>query len=135
MTTSCAADGTWQATADLPRTGTIRARFPGDATRAALESSSLKITLVPRLALFVSTRHLRRGSRLRVRGVVAPATDSRVELLLERKVGRRYRQVRRRRLTVRDTRFSRSLRPSRRGLYRITVRVDGASTRQYVRVV
>jgi hypothetical protein len=133
-TAHAAVDGSWSATVDLPRTGTIRARFPGDATRAPLESSSLKITLVPRLSLFLSSRRIRRGRRIRVSGIVAPATGSRVELLLERKVRGRYQRVRRRRLPVRDTRFGRTIRPSGRGLWRITVSVDGASTRQYVRV-
>jgi hypothetical protein len=133
-TAHCAADGSWTTTVDLPRTGTIRARFPGDATRAALESSSLKITLVPKLSMFLSSRRFRRGRRVRVSGYLAPATSARVDLLLERKVAGRYRRVRRRRLPVRDTRFQRFLRPSRPGLYRITVSVDGASTRQYVRV-
>jgi N-acetylmuramoyl-L-alanine amidase len=133
-TTRCAVDGSWSATVELPRSGTIRARFPGDTARAALESSSLKITLVPRLSLFLSARRIRRGSRIRVSGYVAPATSPRVTMLLERKVRGRYRRVRRRRLAVRNTRFRGSLRPSRPGLYRVTVSVDGASTRQYVRV-
>jgi hypothetical protein len=132
--TRCAVDGSWTATVDVPRTGTIRARFPGDATRAALESSSLNITLIPKLSMFLSSRRFRRGRRVRVSGYVAPATSTHVDLLLERKVRGRYRRVRRRRLRVRDTRFARLLRPSRRGLYRITVSVDGVSTRQYVRV-
>ena len=35
-TVRCAADGQWSTTVDLPRTGTVRARFPGDAhARAA----------------------------------------------------------------------------------------------------
>jgi hypothetical protein len=133
-TTRCAADGSWTTTVDLPRTGRIRARFPGDATRSALESTYVTITLVPKLSLFISSRRIRRGRPITVRGIVAPATSTRVELLLERKVRGRYRRVRRRRLPVRDARFLRRLRPSRPGLYRITVRVDGASTRQYVRV-
>jgi hypothetical protein len=89
---------------------------------------------VPNLSLSLSRRRIRRGSRINVSGGVAPATGSRVELLLERKIGGRYRRIRRRRLPVRDTRFSRTIRPSRRGLWRVTVSVDGASTRQYVRV-
>ena len=133
-TTRCALDGSWTATVDVPRTGTIRARFPGDATRAALESSSLRITLIPKLSLFLSSRRFRRGRRVRVSGYVAPATSTHVDLLLERKVRGRYRRVRRRRLRVRNTRFARLLRPSRPGLYRVTLSVDGASTRQYLRV-
>ncbi len=133
-TARCAADGSWSATVNLPRTGTIRARFPGDATRAALESSSLKITLVPKLSLFLSSRRVRRGSRIRVSGYVAPATSPRATMVLERKVAGRYRRVRRWRLPVRNTRFSGAVRPSRPGLYRVTMSVEGASTRQYVRV-
>jgi hypothetical protein len=133
-TAHAAADGTWTTTVDLPRTGTIRARFPGDATRSALESTSLTITLVPHLSMTLSKRHLRRGRPVTVSGVVAPPTSSRVDLLLERKVAGRYRRVRHRRVPIRDARYLRALRPSRPGLYRITASVDGASTRQYVRV-
>jgi N-acetylmuramoyl-L-alanine amidase len=133
-TAHCGVDGSWSATVDLPRTGTIRARFPGDATRAALESSSLRITLVPKLSLFLSSRRVSRGSRIRVSGYLAPATSARVDVLLERKVRGRYRRLRRWRLPVRNTRFRGGVRPSWPGLYRITVSVDGASTRQYVRV-
>ncbi len=67
-------------------------------------------------------------------GSLAPATTTRVDVLLERKVAGRYRRVRRRRVPVRGGRYTRTLRPSAPGLYRITVSVEGASTRQYVRV-
>ena len=132
--TPCAADGTWTTTVDLPRTGAIRARFPGDATRSALESSSLTITLVPRLSMFLSSRRIRRGRAVSVRGSIAPATSTRVDVLLERKVRGRYRRVRRRRVPIRNARYLKSLRISRPGLWRVTVSVDGASSRQYVRV-
>jgi hypothetical protein len=36
---------------------------------------------------------------------------------------------------LRDGRFLRFFRPTRRGLYRVTVRVPGAQARQYLRVV
>jgi hypothetical protein len=132
-TVTCALDGAWSITLALPRTGTIRARFPGDGTRPALESTAFKVTVVPTLALGLSTRHLRRGRRVAVSGVVVPAPAA-ARLTLERKVGRRYVRVRRRRLPVRGNRFLRRIRPGRRGLYRVTVSVDGASTRQYLRV-
>ena len=132
-TVTCALDGAWSITLALPRTGTIRARFPGDGTRPALESTAFKVTVVPTLALGLSTRHLRRGRRVAVSGVVVPAPAA-ARLTLERKVGGRYVRVRRRRLPVRGNRFLRRIRPGRRGLYRVTVSVDGASTRQYLRV-
>ena len=132
-TARCAPDGAWSITLGVPRTGSLRARFPGDGTRAPLESSGLKVTVVPALSLGLSTRHLRRGRRVAVSGVVSPAPAA-ASLLLERKVRGRYRRVRRRRLPVRNSRFLRVLRPSRPGLYRVTVSVDGASVRQYLRV-
>jgi len=131
----CAADGQWSTTIDLPHTGTIRARFPGAATHPPMESSSLTITVVPKLALGVSSRRLRRRRRLAVSGVVTPPTERYVTVLLERRIGRRYRRVRKRRVALRDGRYLRFFRPTRRGLHRVTVRVPGARARQYVRVV
>ena len=84
----------------------------------------------------LSTRRIRRGRRVAVSGVVAPATTPRVDVLLERKVRGRYRRVRRRRLPVRDGALPAHPAARRaRGLYRVTVSVDGASTRQYLRVI
>jgi hypothetical protein len=134
-TVRCAADGQWSTTVDLPQTGTIRARFPGDATRPPLESGSLKITVVPQLALGVSSRRIRRGRRLAVSGVVTPSTPTHVVVLLERKVGARYVRVRRRRAVLGGGRYLRFFRPARPGLYRVTVSVGGVSARQYVRVL
>ena len=130
----CAADGQWSTTIDIPRSGTLRARFPGDATRAPLESGSVQMTVVPKLAMAVSSRRIRRGRRVAVSGVLTPASDTRLDLLLERRSGRRYKRVRRRRVAVRRGRYLRFLRPARRGLYRVTVSVDGVSVRQYLRV-
>jgi len=130
----CAADGQWSTTIDVPQTGTIRARFAGDATRAPLESGSLRITVVPKLALGVSSRRLRRRDRLAVSGVLTPANGARVTVTLERRVRGRYRRVRRRRVPVVGGRYLRFFRPTRRGLYRVTASVPGASVRQYVRV-
>jgi hypothetical protein len=134
-TVRCAADGQFSTTIDIPHTGTVRARFPGDSARAPLESSSLSITVVPSLAMAVSSRRLRRRRRLAVSGVVTPARESHVTVLLERKVRGRYRRVRKRRAVLSDGRYLRFFRPTRPGLYRVTVRVPGASARQYVRVL
>ena len=74
----CAADGSWSATVDLPATGSVRARFPGDGTRAAMESSSLTIRLIPRITLAMTSRRFRRRRpRDRVRVDHAPAGAAR----------------------------------------------------------
>jgi hypothetical protein len=134
-TVRCAADGQWSTTIDLPHTGRIKARFPGDAARGPMESGSLRIRVVPKLALGVSRRHLRRRRRLAVSGVLTPANEPKITILLERKVRGRYRRVRKRRVRVENGRFLRFFRPARRGLYRVTARVPGATQRQYVRVL
>ena len=131
----CAADGQWSTTIDLPQTGTVAARFPGDAARAPLESRPLKITIVPIVALALSSRRIRRRRRLELSGSVTPAVGAHVVVQLDRKVRGRYRRVRRRRVALRDGSYLHVLRPARSGLYRVTVRVGGARARQYVRVL
>ena len=58
--------------------GAVGARFPRRRARAPLESRSLRITVVPKLALALSSRRIRRRRRARVSGVVTPATDGSV---------------------------------------------------------
>ena len=128
-------DGQWSATLTLPRSGTIRARFPGDATRPPLESSDLAIAVLPRLVLGLSARRIRRGRRVAVSGVLVGTPTGKLDVLLERKVGRRYRREQRKRIAVRKQRYLTRLRPRRRGLYRVTVSVPGATVRSYVRVL
>jgi hypothetical protein len=134
-TVGCLPDGTWSARLELPQSGTIRARFRGDATRAPIDSSSLTITVLPRLALGLSSRRVARGRRVAVSGVAWPTTAREVVLLLERKRRGRYLRVRRRRVPLSGTRYLQVLRPPRRGLYRVTVSVDGVTAREYLRVL
>jgi hypothetical protein len=131
--TRAIADGSFTTTLEVPYTGSLRARFPGDATRAPLESSSLKITVEPKLALSLSSSRIRHRRRVAVSGVVWPQPAS-AQVMLERKVRGRYRRLWRKRLKVRKTRFLTFLRPGARGLYRVTVIADGASERRYFRV-
>jgi hypothetical protein len=95
----------------------------------------LSITVVPKLELGMSARRIRRRRRLAVSGVVTPSNESHAVMLLERRVRGRYRRVRRRRAVLNDGRFLRLFRPTRPGLYRVTVRVAGASARKHVRVL
>ena len=134
-TVRAAADGTWATTLDLPQTGTIRARFPGDGARPAMESTSVRVKIVPLLDMTVSKTHLRRGRELAISGILwSRANEARVDVLIERKVRGRYQKVRLRHAKVTDHRYLRSLRPGTPGLYRITVSVPGARQRRYVHV-
>ena len=78
----------------------------------------------------LSSRRIRRGRRARGqrRRRRRPPTVS-VVVLLERKVRGRYRRVRSRRVALNNGRYLRFFKPTRRGLYRVTVRVPGASAR------
>ena len=130
----CAADGSWSATVDLPATGSVRARFPGDGTRAAMESSSLTIRLIPRITLAMTSRRFRRRRRVTASGSITPQPAGAATIQLDRKVRGRYKRRWRKRLKVRGTRYHRSLRPTRPGLYRLTVSSGGVRTRTYFRV-
>ena len=68
-----------------------------------------------------------------MRGLIDPAPDT-VSLKWERKVGTRYKRIRRRTLQVTDGRFQATLRPTRPSLFRVTVKTPGARRRIYVRV-
>jgi len=132
-TATCGSDGRWSADLAISATGTAQARFAGDAARPPLESPLLDITVKPELVFEVNRRHLRRGRKLKLRGLVDPAPDT-VTLKWERKVGTRYKRIRRRTLQVADGRFKATLRPTRPSLYRVTVKTPGARQRIYVRV-
>jgi hypothetical protein len=134
-TVACGVDGGWAATLELPQSGTVRARFRGDALRAPMESAPLEITILPRVSLGLSSRRIARGRRVAASGVAWPTTARAVVLLLERKRRGRYVRVRRRRVPLAATRYRQFMRPPRRGLYRVTVSVDGVTAREYLRVV
>ena len=134
--TSCAADGRWQTTAALPRSGQVRAVFPGDAARASLISAPVSITVLPSLVLVLASRRLRAGNAVLASGTLTPPpADGRVELRLERQVGRRWVRVQRKRVNVRGGRFQTRLRTGRAGLYRVTALTPGATRRVQVRAV
>ena len=59
--TVCGPDGRWAATVPLTQSGSLRAAFPGDATRPPLASSPIAIRVLPLLRMRLSKRRLRRG--------------------------------------------------------------------------
>ncbi|MDP9294903.1 MAG: N-acetylmuramoyl-L-alanine amidase, partial [Actinomycetota bacterium] len=133
---ACRPDGRWQATVALPHSGLVRAVFPGDGTRPPLESPPVSITVLPTLTLSVAARRIRAGTALLVSGTLTPApAGGRIELRLERQVGRRWIGVQRKRINVRRGRFDTRVRPHRPGLYRVTAITPGATRRVQVRAV
>ena len=134
--TVCGADGTWRADVPLAQSGSIRAAFLGDGARPPLASSPITIRVLPLLRMSLSSRRLRRGRNVAVSGTVSPRPASgRVEVRIERRVGRRWRRVQRKRINVRRGRYLTKIRMRSSGLYRVSVLTPGATSRRLLRVL
>jgi uncharacterized protein with LGFP repeats len=125
-------DGRWASSVELPGSASLRAVFAGDATRPRMESSPVAVKVVPSLRLSISTTRPRRRRAVRVRGTMEPASE-RVTVLFERRVGRRWRRVQRKRILVRDNAFSTIVRPPVAGRYRLTIKGGGIKRRRRLR--
>jgi hypothetical protein len=131
-TTACGADGRWATSAVLPASGQVRAVFPGDATRGRMESAPVAVRVVPSMTLTSDTRRAPAGTAFVISGTLAPS-QSPVVCLLERQVGSRWATVQRKRINVRGGRFSTKVRPTKPGLYRVSVIAAGVTRRRTLR--
>jgi N-acetylmuramoyl-L-alanine amidase len=134
--TVCAPDGTWTASVPLTVSGLIRAAFRGDGARQPLASSPVAIHVLPTLRLGLSSHRVRHGRAIAISGTISPKPVSgRVEIRLERLVGRRWVRVQRKRIVVRQGRYLTRAKLRRKGLYRVSVLVPGASKHLRVRAL
>jgi hypothetical protein len=134
--TVCAVNGTWSASVPLTVSGLIRAAFRGDGVRQPLASSPVAIRVLPTLRLGLSSRRVRHGRAIAISGTISPKPVSgRVEIRLERLVGRRWVRVQRKRIVVRRGRYLTRAKLRRKGLYRVSVIVPGATQRLRVRAL
>src|SRR4051794_15484018 len=132
--TVCGPDGSWSTTVALTQSGSLRAAFPGDAMRPPLASSPVAVHVLPVLRLGLSARRVRRGHDVAVSGTVTPRpATGRVEVLLERRIGRRWLRVQRKRINVRGGRYLTKVRLRNAGLYRVSVLTPGATKRLSLR--
>jgi hypothetical protein len=130
----CGLDGSWRTSALLPSSGRVRAVFAGDGTRPRVESPPIGVKVVPRLSV-ASARRTAAGGTIAVSGSVSPA-PARVRVTLERRVGRRWVRVgRRRSVAVVGGRYATAVRLTRVGLYRVSVTASGATKRRNLRAV
>jgi hypothetical protein len=134
--TVCAPDGTWTASVPLTVSGLIRAAFRGDSVRQPLASSPVAIRVLPTLRLGLSSRRVRHGRAIAISGTISPKPVSgRVEVRVERLVGRRWVRVQRKRIVVRGGRYLTRAKLRRKGLYRVSVIVPDATKRLRVRAL
>ena len=132
--TVCAADGSWSASVPLTVSGLIRAAFRGDGARQPLASSPVAIRVLPTLRLGLSSRRVRHGRAIAVSGTISPhPAGGRVEVRLDRLVGRRWVRVQRKRINVRGGRYLTRVKLRRAGLHRVSVITPGATKRLRVR--
>ena len=130
--TTTASDGSYRAEVTVPASGLLRVVFPGDDAHPPLETSALKVTVVPLLSLALSPRRLRTGRVVAVSGTVSPS-PGRVACLLERRVGTRWVRVQRKRINVRGGGFKTRIRARRAGLYRVSIVAPGGTIRRLFR--
>jgi hypothetical protein len=131
----CGSDGSWAASVAVGYSGSIRAAFLGDGVRPALASSPIAIRVLPLLRMGLSKRRLLAGRKVAVSGTISPRpATGRVEVRLERRVGRRWRRVQKKRINVRGGRYLTKIRMRTRGLYRVSVLTPGATQRRLLRV-
>jgi hypothetical protein len=125
-------DGSWVTSVSLPYSARLRAVFGGDAARPRMESKAIAVKVVPSLRIALGSSRPRRRRRLTVTGTMNPATP-RVTVTFERRSGRRWRRVQRKRIAVTDGAFSTYVRPPVAGRYRLSVSGGGITRRRRFR--
>jgi hypothetical protein len=124
------ADGSWLTSVSLPYSANLRAVFPGDS-RPRMESKAIAVKVVPSLKIALGSTRPQRRRRLKVTGTMAPAAP-RVTVTFERRVGRRWVRVQRKRIAVSGGAFSTIVRPPVAGRYRVSVSGGGITrTRRF----
>jgi hypothetical protein len=89
------------------------------------------VTVTPSLTLAVGATRVRRRRAVPVRGTMFPATP-RVTILFERRVGRRWLRVQRKRIRVTDGVYATIVRPPVGGRYRVSVTGAGLTRRRRI---
>jgi hypothetical protein len=131
-TAVCDANGSYRATVEFPFSGTVRAVFRGDGSRAPMVSNPRKVFVSADLTAALGRREMRLGRRVRLTGTAEPATHVRVKT--QRRIGRRWARERVKMIPVQDGAFRASIKPRMRGSYRIVAQVGSTRRRLYLRV-
>jgi hypothetical protein len=127
--TGCSQDGGWSATVLPPTSGVFRAVYAGDASRPRVESTAVRIDVIPRMAVALDRATMHRGQVVRITGTVDPSQL--VQCVVERRSGSRWVTERSRRLNVVDRTFGLRVRLRRAGTYRVTV-ISGTTRRRRI---
>jgi hypothetical protein len=110
-----------------PTSGIFRAVFAGDSTRPRVESTAVRVDVIPRLSMTLDRSTMRLGQKVAIRGTVDPSQL--VQCVIERRSGNRWVTERSLRANVVNGRFGLRVRLRRVATYRITV-ISGPATRR-----
>jgi hypothetical protein len=127
-----APDGSWVSSVTLSHSASLRAVFPGDGSRPHMESTAVPVKVVPSLKIALGRSAPRRRRALPVTGTMSPAS-ARVTVLFERRAGRRWVRVQRKRIAVTDGAFRTIVRPPVAGRYRLSITGGGITRRRRFR--
>jgi hypothetical protein len=116
-----------------PASGLFRAAFAGDATHVPVTSPPVRVDVIPRVGLELDRRQTRRGRRVRVTGTVDPQQP--VQVVVERRVGRRWHTQVSRLVRVRSGAFGVRVRLRTPGSYRVTAIAGKSRRRRTLRVL
>ena len=97
-----------------------------------MESKAVAVKIVPSLRIALGSSRPRRRRALRVQGSMSPPSP-RVTVLFERRAGRRWVRVQRKRIAVTDGAFTTLVRPPVAGRYRLSVTGGGVTRRRRFR--
>ncbi len=129
------AAGNFSADLSLPGSGRVRAAFAGDGTRPTVEGTPITVVVRPLIDLSLTPRQVRSGERTTVFGTVEPGGATWGKLVVHRRVGRRAYRVESRRVAITNNTVNTFFRPPEPGLYRVTLKINGARVRRHVRAV
>jgi hypothetical protein len=132
--TNAGPDGRWTTSVVLPVSGHVRAVFAGDGARPRVESAPLRVKVVPSMNLVTDKRRAKAGTPFAVSGRMNPA-QKRLTCLLERQVGRRWVTVQRKHIRTSRGQYATKVRPTRPGLYRVSIIADGVRRRRTLRAL
>jgi hypothetical protein len=123
-TTTTATNGSWVASVAVARNGTWRALYAGDRAHASAVSPRIAVDVAPALALAPLAAAVHPGQAFTVSGTIAPAKP-RLTVLLERRIGGRFRVGARRAVALVGAGFATTLRARAAGRYRVRVAFAG----------
>jgi hypothetical protein len=128
--TTAGPDGSWLSSVTLSHSAALRAVYAGDGSRPRMESATVAVKVVPSLKITLGRSRPRRRRALRVNGTMSPPS-ARVTISFERRAGRRWLKVQRKRIAVApDGSFSTIVRPPVTGRYRVSITGGGITRRR-----